>query len=150
VTVQPPEDRPDTIDIGPVTGIPIIDDDDPRFERDRAAWSAARRKAQAMVADADLLCGLSDPDWRVRHEVVDRAVARVADRDHLVSVLVGMLSDDSSEQVRDTVAMCLSKFDAGAVSAVLTTALSDESAGVRWAASFSLFQLGLGPAPPDF
>jgi hypothetical protein len=41
----PPEDQPDEVWIGPVGPIPIIDEDDPRFEEERAAWSAANRKA---------------------------------------------------------------------------------------------------------
>lgn len=75
----PPEDQPDTIDIGPVKGIPIFHDDDPRLEEDRALWSAATRKAQALHSADELLAGLRDHDWRVRHESVDRLVARAKD-----------------------------------------------------------------------
>jgi hypothetical protein len=75
----PPEDQPDTFSIGPVGPIPIIHDDDPRFAEDRAAWSAARRKAQAMHSADELVRGIGDPEWRVRHEVVDRLIARASD-----------------------------------------------------------------------
>jgi hypothetical protein len=76
---QPPEDQPDEIWIGPIGPIPIIDEDDPRFEADRASWSVARRKAQALHSAEELLEGITDVDWRVRHESMPRLVARWKD-----------------------------------------------------------------------
>jgi hypothetical protein len=75
----PPEDQPDTVSIGPVEGIPVHYEDDPRLEAEHRRWSVARRKAQAMHGVDELLRGLHDDDWRVRHEVVDRLVARGKD-----------------------------------------------------------------------
>jgi hypothetical protein len=72
----PPEDQPENFDSGPIQGISIHFDDDPRFEADRLARTSARQKAQAMHTVDDLLAGLMDDDWRVRHEVVDRLIAR--------------------------------------------------------------------------
>jgi hypothetical protein len=75
----PPEDQPDEISVGPVGPIPIIHDDDPRFEEERAAWSAATKKAQALHSAEELLEGVRDPDWRVRHEAIPRLVTRWKD-----------------------------------------------------------------------
>jgi hypothetical protein len=84
-TELPPEDQPDVFWIGPVGPIPIGYEDDPGTKRRRAAWSVARKKAQALHSAEELLNGMRDPDWRVRHESIDR-------------VLSGL--DDSSEEVR--------------------------------------------------
>jgi len=71
-----PEDQPERIEIGEVGPIPIIDDDDPRFEAERAAWLAATSKAQGLHSAEELLARVRDPDWRVRFGSVDRLVAR--------------------------------------------------------------------------
>ena len=86
----PPEDQPDTIDVGPVKGIPIFHDDDPRLEEDRALWSAALRKAQALHSPDELLSGLRDHNWRVRHESVDRLVARAKDDPRTLPALISL------------------------------------------------------------
>jgi hypothetical protein len=57
----------------------IIGPDDPRFAAEQAAWSAARRKAQALLSAEDLLAGVGDDDWHVRHESLDRLKARWRD-----------------------------------------------------------------------
>ena len=44
-----PEDQPDAISVGPVHDIPIIHDDDPRYEDERAAWSRAKRSRRACI-----------------------------------------------------------------------------------------------------
>ena len=51
----PPEDQPDVVWVGPVGPIPIHYQDDPRFEEERAAWSHARKKAQALHSAEELL-----------------------------------------------------------------------------------------------
>ena len=84
----PPEDQPDAIHIGPVGPIPIFHEDDPRLADDRAAWSAARKKAQAMHSADDLLDGLTHADWRVRHQVIDRLIARARDDARTLPVLL--------------------------------------------------------------
>jgi HEAT repeat protein len=137
----PPEDRPDTIDIGPVKGIPIIHDDDPRFEKDRAAWSAARKRAQAMITADELLAGLQDADWRVRHDVVDRLIARAAADPRTPPALLRALAKDPSWQVRNAVAMRLHEFDPAVVAPALERALDDTESKVRWSARYSLQRL---------
>lgn len=137
----PPEDRPDTIDIGPVKGIPIIEDDDPRFQEDRAAWSAARKKAQALISADELLGGLQDADWRVRHEVVDRLIARAGSDPRTLPALLHSLANDVSWQVRDAVAMRVHEFDPAVVVPALERATEDPESEVRRAARYSLQQL---------
>jgi hypothetical protein len=143
----PPEDRPDTIDIGPVKGIPVFHDDDPRLTEERAAWSAARRRAQALHSADELVSGMSDPDWRVRHETVDRLIARARDDSRTLPRLLRAATTDDAWQVRDAVVMRLHEFDQDAVLPVLRQAESDAVSDVRWSARYSLFQLGLGPHP---
>lgn len=141
MSMLPPEDQPDVISVGPVGPIPIFHEDDPRLVDDKAAWSAARKKAQAMHSPDDLLDGLTDADWRVRHEVVDRLIARARDDPRTLPALLQAITEDASWEVRDTVAMRLRKFDPEVVRPVLRRALADPSPKVRWAARFSLDQL---------
>jgi hypothetical protein len=42
--------------------MPIHYEDDPRFEEERAAWSDARKKAQALHSADELLGGVVDDD----------------------------------------------------------------------------------------
>lgn len=137
----PPEDQPDTIDIGPVKGIPIIHDDDPRFERERAEWSAARKRAQAMVCPDELLVGLQDTDWRVRHEVVDRVIARARTDPRTLPALLLALANDPAWEVRDAIAIRLHEFDREVVVPALERALDDPEEEVRWSARYSLEQI---------
>lgn len=139
----PHEDRPDTIDIGPVKGIPIVEDDDPRFKEDRAAWSAARKRAQALVSADELLEGMQDADWRVRHEVVDRLIARARSDARTLPALLHALAADAAWQVRDAVAMRLHEFDPAVAAPALERALNDPEPEVRSSARFSLDQLPL-------
>jgi HEAT repeat protein len=143
----PPEDRPDTVDIGPIKGIPIFHDDDPRLTEERAAWSAARRSAQTLHTPDELIAGMSDPDWRVRHETVDRLIARGRGDDRTLPVLLNAATTDEAWQVRDAVVMRLHEFDRDAVLLVLREAENDGVGDVRWSARYSLFQMGLGPHP---
>lgn len=145
-----PEDRPRTICIGPIRNIPVVADDDPRLAASRAAWSAATRTAQALHTADELLAGLRAHDWRVRHQSVDRLVARwPRDRRTLPALLHAAVRDRSWE-VRDAVVMRLDEFDRGAVLAVLRTAAHDVHREVRWSARFALFQAGCGPDPGLF
>jgi hypothetical protein len=142
----PPEDQPDVIYIGPVGPIPIIHEDDPRFEEERAAWSAATRKAQAMHSADELLDGLKDADLRVRQEVVDRLIARAGDDERTLPALLQVATHDGAWEVRDAVIMRLNEFEPEKVRPVLLEALGDPNPEVSWAARFSLDQLGPGDA----
>ncbi len=134
----PPEDQPDTISVGPIEGIPIIEDDDPRFEGERAAWSAARKRAQAMHTPDELIAGMSDADWRVRHEVVDRLAARGKDDPRTVPTLLRAVAEDPAWEVRASAVMAVGWFDDERVAEALRAAMSDPHADVRWSAEFKL------------
>jgi HEAT repeat protein len=138
----PPEDQPDTVSIGPVEGIPVHYEDDPRLEAEHRRWSVARRKAQAMHVVDELLRGLHDDDWRVRHEVVDRLVARGKDDPRTLPELLTAGEEDRALKVREAVLLRLSEFDRELDLPVLHEAADDPQSEVRWAASHSLNQLG--------
>jgi HEAT repeat protein len=138
----PPQDQPDTFDIGPVKDIPVFHEDDPRLEEDQEKWSAATKEAQALHSPDELLSGLSDPDWRVRHETVDRLIARAKNDPRTIPALIQAASSDESWQVRDAVVMRLPDFHSQEVLEALRTATEDEHPEVRWSAAYSLNQLG--------
>lgn len=138
----PPEDQPDTIDIGPVRGIPVHYEDDPRFEEGRAQWSVAVAKAQALHSADELLTGLRDPDWRVRYEVVDRVAARWKDDPRTPEALAKALAEDEASEVRDAAAMALGWFSPSVAVPALREALTDRSEDVRESAALSLAFLG--------
>jgi hypothetical protein len=139
----PPKDRPDAIQIGPIGPIPVFHDDDPRQDEDRRAWSAAKARAQTLHTVDELLAGLNDPDWRVRHEVIPRLIAKGRDDQRTVPTLLQTLAGDKVWQVRDIVAMSLHAFERELVTASLRRAMGgDESSDVRWSARYSLLQLG--------
>jgi HEAT repeat protein len=144
----PPEDRPDEIRIGPIGPIPIIDEDDPRFVEERAAQSAANKKAQALQSADELLEGIRDADWRVRHECVPRLVARWKDDPRTLDAILQTAGSDESWQVRDAAVMKMTEFEPQAVETTLRICLEDEHEDVRWSARFILFQLGLTDDPP--
>jgi HEAT repeat protein len=139
----PPEDQPDTIDIGPVKDIPIFHEDDPRLEEDRALWSAARRRAQALHSPDELLSGLRDHDWRVRHESVDRLVARGKDDPRTLPALIVAGLSDSVWQVRDAAVMRLKDFRTTDTIAALRQAQHDRHAEVRDSATYCLQQMDM-------
>jgi len=147
MTDLPPEDRPDEIWIGPIGPIPIIDEDDPRFVEERAAQSTANRKAQALHSADELLEGVRDKDWRVRHESVDRLVARWSKDARTVDALIELASADPAWQVRSKAMMRLDEFDLERVEPILQGGLDDPREDVRWSARFILFQLGLIDEP---
>lgn len=95
----------------------------------------------------ELLRGLEDDDWRVRHEVIDRAIARASDDRRTLPTLLCLLATDPAWEVRDAIAIVLNKFDQAQVGPALRTATRDPHPEVRWSARYSLFQLGLGPDP---
>jgi HEAT repeat protein len=144
----PPEDRPDDISIGPIGSIPIIDEDDPRFEAERAAWSAANKKAQALHSADELLQGVGDADWRVRHESVQRLVARWSDDPRTLDAIMSLATGDEAWQVRGTAVMKLLEFDPTHVEATARRALEDEHQDVRWSAQYVLWQSGSTDEPP--
>jgi HEAT repeat protein len=143
----PPEDQPDVVCLGPVGPIPIHYEDDPRFEEERAAWSHARRKAQALHSAEKLLEGVVDDDWRIRFESIDRLAARWHDDPRTLPALLDVAEHDSVWQVRSSATMRLVDFDPDAVVAVARRGLSDPSDDVRWSANFVLFQFGLSKSP---
>jgi HEAT repeat protein len=95
-----------------------------------------------MHTPEQLLVGLVDDDWRVRHQVVDRLAVRAEADDRIVPALVAALRDDPAWKVRDAVAMRLHEFDSDQVIDALRRALHDSHPEVRSSASFSLAQLG--------
>ena len=107
----PPEDQPDEIWIGPLGPIPIIDEDDPRFEAERAAQSAANKKAQALHSADELLEGLRDPDWRVRLESVPRLAVRWKGDPRTLEAILHAAANDESWQVRGAAVMKLTEFE---------------------------------------
>ncbi len=138
----PPEDQPDVIWIGPVGPIPVADDDDPRFEEERAAWSAANKKAQSLHSPDELLEGLADPDWRVRCECIDRLIARGREDPRTPAAILKAAAEDSAWQVRDAAMMRLDEFDPQLARPVLLAGLEDVNEEVRWSAQFVLDQGG--------
>ena len=148
VVELPAEDRPH-INIAGIC-IPVVEDDDPRVAVDRAAWSAARRAAQALHSADELLWGLRHHSWRVRHESVARLVARCRDDERTLPALLQTAARDRSWQVRDAVIWGLMELDTGAVLPVLQAAAHDVHEEVRWSARFALFQRKLGPYPGPF
>jgi HEAT repeat protein len=139
----PPEDQPDVDWIGPVGPIPIHYEDDPRFEEERAAWSDARKKAQALHSAEELLGGVIDDNWRVRYESIDRLAARWHDDPRTLPALLELAEHDSVWQIRSSATMLLVDFDPDAVVPVARRGLSDPGADVRWSANFVLFQFGV-------
>jgi hypothetical protein len=134
----PPEDRPDTIDVGAVIGISIQHEDDPRLEDERQTWSIATRRGQATHSADELLVGLCDDGCRVRHEVIDRLVARAGDDERTLPALLDAAVKDSSWQGRDADVMSLRKFEADLGNPVLRLAEKDPQPEMRWSASFAL------------
>jgi HEAT repeat protein len=139
----PPEDQPDVVWIGPVGPIPIHYEDDPRFDDERAAWSKAREKAQALHSAEELLEGVTDDDWMVRFEAVDRLAARWHNDRRTLPALLQLAEHDPVWQVRGKGMMRLVDFDRDAVVPIARRGLTDPSADVRWSANFVLFQFGL-------
>jgi HEAT repeat protein len=147
MTEQPPEDQPDVFSIGPVGPIPIIEDDDPRFVDERASWSRARAKAQALHSADELLSGVVDLDWRVRHESIDRLKARWHDDARTLPALLEVAERDEEWRVRGRAMMALCDFEIDRVEATARRGLGDESEDVRWSSNFVLFQARLSDSP---
>jgi HEAT repeat protein len=90
----------------------------------------------------ELLSGLRDTDWRVRHEKVDRLVARAKNDPRTLRALIQAADSDESWQVRETVVMTLPDFLLREVLGALRVATEDEHPEVRRSAAYSLNQLG--------
>jgi hypothetical protein len=136
----------DLICIGPVGPIHIRDENDPEFIAEQAAWHEPRARAQAMVPVEDHLSGLADPNWRCRHEVIDRLVARGKNDARTLPALLNALNTNSAWQVRDCIAMTLHQFRGADVEPALREAEKDRHPEVHWSARYSLTQLGLDPS----
>jgi len=142
VTEQPPDDQPDEIWIGPVGPIPVHYVDDPRLERDRAAWRNAAAVADGLVTADELLSGLGNGDWRVRLWVIDRIVARASSDERVVPELIEHLKEDPAWQVRDRIAGALAEFPAEQrVIEALVIAEADEHDEVRQSSAYALEQI---------
>ena len=137
----PPEDLPDEFTIGPVEHIPIIDEDNPRFEAERSAWSSARASAQALHSVEDLLDGVADDDWRVRFESIDRLVARWRKDSRTPLAVMRVAEQDPVWQVRARAMSRLHEFDPHLIRRVLLRGLSDSNEEVRSSARYGLDQL---------
>jgi HEAT repeat protein len=128
-----------TVSIGPVTHIPVVSEDDPEL----AIWSAARKKAQALHSPDELLAGLDDQDWRVRHECIDRLIARARDDPRVLPALLHVATSDEAWQVRDAAVMRLTDFEPDSVADTLHAAAKDPHPEVRWSAAYALQQSGI-------
>jgi HEAT repeat protein len=90
-----------------------------------------------------LLAGLDDPDWRVRHEVIDRLAVRAEADPRTAHALIRVLATDPSWEVRSTAAMAIKRFPSPDVVAALRAACHDPHEEVRESAEFSLNQIDL-------
>lgn len=142
VNALAPEDQPHELRIAGIS-IPIIEDDDPRYLEAKAAWSCARRVAQALHSWSELEGGTRDPDWRVRHEATQRLAARWPDHPGTLPRLLALATADARAEVRDAAVMRLIGFPTRAVRTTLETAAQDPDRDVRWSANFALAQHGL-------
>lgn len=133
----------DEIWIGPVGPIRVWDVNDPQYIAEQAAWHEPRARAQAMITVEDHLAGLADPDWRCRHEIIDRLVARGKHDPRTLPTLLNLLRSEPAWQVRDCIVTRLDEFPADSVEAALRAAMNDEQPEVRQSARFSLNQLRL-------
>ena len=138
----PPEDQPDEIRIGPIS-IPIIEDDDPRYLDEQAAWSKATRTAQGLHSWDELKGGTQHPEWRVRSEATTRLAARWPDHPGTLPRLLALATTDARPEVRETAVLRLVGFPTHAIRAALEVAAHDADPDVRWAANYALDQHGL-------
>lgn len=86
----------------------------------------------------------------IRHQSVDRLVARGRHDRRTLLALLEAAAHDRSWEVRDAVVMRLWEFRPDAVLPVLQAAAHDGHRDVRWTARFGLFQLGHGSGPGLF
>lgn len=137
-------DEPDTVSIGSIGPIPIIEYDDPRFDVQRAAGRQAAAVADALHSPEDLQKGLLNVDPDVRWRVVPRLVARGREHVGTIPALLRTLATDGSARVRCAVAENLYWFDDDRVVAALKIALKDDDEETREAARDSLDYLAAG------
>ena len=60
----------------------------------------------------ELVAGMSDDNWLVRDEVVDRLLARAGDDERTLPLLLDHLRQDEAWQVRDHIASALAGYAA--------------------------------------
>jgi HEAT repeats len=146
----PAEDRARTTAVAPIDGVPAPAEDDLGRADETSAWSAATRLAQALHSADELLWGLRHHDWHVRHQSVDRLIARGQRDGRTLPALLEAAVRDRAGEVRRAVVMRLSDLDPAAVLPVLQAAAHDCDRSVRWAARLALFQKGFGSDPGVF
>lgn len=110
--------------------------------RSAPSGRGARAKAQSLHSAEELLAGVRDVDWRVRHESVPRLLARWHDDDRTLLTILELAEHDPVWQVRSAAIMKLLSFDSDSVPVAARRALDDASEEVRWSANYVLFQLG--------
>jgi hypothetical protein len=88
------------------------------------------------------LLGLHDHDWPVRHESVDRLVARGKDDRRTLPALIAAGLSDKPWQVRDAAVMRLIDFRSTDSIAALRQARHDHHPEVRESATYCLQQMG--------
>lgn len=93
-----------------------------------------------MTSPDQLIAGMTHPDWRVRHDVVDRLVARAGDDARTIPTLIATIDTDPAWEVRDAAVMDLRWPDDDRVVEVLRRAVDDNQSEVRSSASYKLSQ----------
>ena len=149
-----------SFDLGPIKGIPVVDDDDARALAATDPYVQACAVAQAMHSADELVAGMDHGDSMVRSEVIDRLLARAPDDERTIPVLVDHLRHDESPDVRGAIARALwwlaparrlgehhARHDL--IVAALLAAESDRDSWVRWDVQNSLWEFGLRPPPGD-
>jgi HEAT repeat protein len=116
---------------------------------ERAAWSAARKVAQAAHSLTDLAqLVTSHPDPRVRCEAIPRLRARFPDEQLTLEVLIAA-ADDSEPMVRDGAVDELGWISGSEAADAIARHLEDEDFDVRMSAAQGLAFIGDGRAPLD-
>lgn len=111
--------------------------------------SGEQEGARASSAE-ELLTGVSDDDWHVRSESIDRLKARWHYDPRTFPALVQLAERDPKWHVRDHAMMALHDFERDEVISVARRGTRDPSSHVRWSANFVLFQRGLVTVLDDY
>jgi HEAT repeat protein len=100
-------------EFGLALGADLYEDSGIRGTRDeeREAWHEARVKAQALHSADELVSGIHDENWRVRHDCVVRLKARWHDDPRTLPELLQIAEHDPVWQVRSAALSALVDFD---------------------------------------